>query len=217
MGVDKQRLGVRALLHWTFGRECASIDMPPRPDEEQGTGFGMEYVLIQRAKLGGIKIDTSVGTSSPHEDAEAVAAIVSGLLPQFGGLRMALTIAELARADRLPDCYAGERPRLGPKVWGENQHGRFGQAVVLREYEQVFEQPHPRHPQHMIRRRRSVKEEWVPCIWQPSLESIESARRDYERWWRAIDEIRENLRVARVLRCYEVTDAMPPRKPWVQA
>ena len=55
----KRALGVQAALEWAFRVEQAQLELPVRRgiDEEGfGFGFGMEYVLIQRARLG-CKVD----------------------------------------------------------------------------------------------------------------------------------------------------------------
>ena len=49
----KRALGVQAILEWAFRVEKAQLELPQRRDiDEGGFGFGMEYVLIQRARLG---------------------------------------------------------------------------------------------------------------------------------------------------------------------
>ena len=54
-----REMSVLEALEWAFAREKVRLDLPdPRSVEERGYGFGMEYVLLERAKLGGVKIDT---------------------------------------------------------------------------------------------------------------------------------------------------------------
>ena len=53
----KRALGVQAALEWAFRIEQAQLELPLPPDvTEEGFGFGLEYVLLQRAVLG-CKID----------------------------------------------------------------------------------------------------------------------------------------------------------------
>ena len=100
------------------------LDLPdPRSAEERGYGFGMEYVLLERARLGGVKIDTSIGRSAPHDDAEIIAAVLANLPDLVGGTRMAVCIAELARAGLQPDWRPDAEPRLEPV-----ERNRKGQA-----------------------------------------------------------------------------------------
>lgn len=99
----KRALGVQQFLKWAFGVEKGQLDLPEPPDPEHGDGFGfgLEHVLLQRATLG-YRIDGGrhkIG-SYTHEDAAVVDATVGGLPDALGGKRMAIRIAELARAGR---------------------------------------------------------------------------------------------------------------------
>ena len=92
------------------------LELPPRKDGvEEGFGFGLEYVLLQRAMLG-CKVDGGqhkMGNYT-HPDAEVIAATVAGLPDSLGGIRMAIQVAELARAGLTPRLDAGRRPALRP-------------------------------------------------------------------------------------------------------
>lgn len=105
----KRSLGVQAALEWAFRIEKAQLDLPlPKNVNEEGFGFGLEYVLLQRATLG-CKVDGGkhkIGTYS-HEDSEVIAAIVGGLPDGLGGRRMAIWVAELTRAGLTPDWMPG--------------------------------------------------------------------------------------------------------------
>ncbi len=49
----KRALGVQAALEWAFRVEKAQLELPPPQGViEAGFGFGLEYVLMQRAILG---------------------------------------------------------------------------------------------------------------------------------------------------------------------
>ena len=49
----KRALGVQQALEWAFRVEKAQLELPAPPSaSEEGFGFGLEYVLIQRAALG---------------------------------------------------------------------------------------------------------------------------------------------------------------------
>ena len=53
----KRALGVQAILEWAFQVEKAQLELPQRRDvDEEAYGFGMEYVLMQRARFG-CKVD----------------------------------------------------------------------------------------------------------------------------------------------------------------
>ena len=61
----KRALGVQAILEWAFRVEKAQLELPQRRDiDKEGYGFGMDYVLIQRARLG-CKVDGGVINRSP--------------------------------------------------------------------------------------------------------------------------------------------------------
>ena len=56
-GRVKRALGVQAVLEWAFRVEKAQLELPPPKDVvKEGFGFGLEYVLLQRAALG-CKVD----------------------------------------------------------------------------------------------------------------------------------------------------------------
>jgi hypothetical protein len=77
----KRALGVQAALEWAFRAEQAQLELPPPKDvTEEGFGFGLEYVLLQRAILG-CKVDGGQHKmgSYTHPDAEVIAATVAGM------------------------------------------------------------------------------------------------------------------------------------------
>lgn len=204
---EKKAVGVQQILEWAFGRECAQIRTDPhaRLEGETRPGVDMIWIMAKRAELGGVRIDTSIGRSYPHDDAEIVAAIVENLPSNRGGIGMAIRIAELARAGITPDWMPGARPRVVAREWRENQWGRHAATEVV----DVITHRH---------RGRMVKREvrCCPITYAPSAAYIASARRGYLDWWGALQEVSVNLRCVD-LRDHLVTDAMPPRKPWERA
>lgn len=129
----RRALGVQALLEWAFRVEKARLELPTPSDEvTKGHGFGLEYVLLQRAQLG-CRVDGGryKPEASTHEDAETVAAIVAGLPDKLGGRRMAIRVAELARAGLTPDWMPGAAPRCVPVEIRRNQHGERSVTVVV--------------------------------------------------------------------------------------
>jgi hypothetical protein len=196
---------VQALLEWAFRRECAQLELPGRPDDPPPSphGFGMEYVLLQRMRLGGVRIDTSIGQSFPHEDAETVAAIVSKLADHAGGRRAAISVAEHARAGTTPDWFPGVVAKVEPADWVANRHGRKPATEIVGHY-------------FAISRGRRVRRDirMCPVIYSPHPDVIERGRAAYREWWAALDEIRIQLAASRMLREVAVTTAMPPRAPW---
>ena len=121
---QKRALGVQAILEWAFRVEKARLELPPPKNaEEESSGFGMEYVLIQRAQLG-CQIDGGrhkMG-SYTHVDAEVVAATLAALPDALGGLQMAIRVAELTRAGMTPDWMPNAVPRCVPVEVRRNQH-----------------------------------------------------------------------------------------------
>jgi len=99
----KRALGVQAALEWAFRVEKAQLDLPPPKDvTEEGFGFGLEYVLLQRAALG-CKVDGGQHKmgSYTHPDAEVIAATVAGIPdPKFDKI-----CGYSARSVILPESY----------------------------------------------------------------------------------------------------------------
>ena len=202
----KRALGVQAVLEWAFRVEKAQLELPQRRDiDGEGYGFGMEYVLIQRALLG-CKVDGGGRSSQSytHQDAEIVAATLAGMPDSLGGKPMAIYVAELARAGMTPDWMPGVVPRCVPVATKRNQHGEQSTTVVV-GIERVLHR----------RRWRSVEVLACPVTWRPHPEQIASARRGYEDWWLALDWVRDGLLAGGMLRELEVTGAMPKVRPWL--
>jgi len=206
-GKAKRALGVQAALEWAFRIEKAQLELPPPKDvTDEGFGFGLEYVLLQRAALG-CKIDGGqhkIG-SYTHEDAEVIAATVAGIPDSLGGKRMAIWVAELARAGLTPDWMPGAVPRCVPVEIKRNRHGDRGLSVVVGT-ERV-----------LVRGKwRSVEVRACPVTFRPDARQIEAARRGYEDWWRALGWVRDGLIAGGMLREVEVTAVLPKEQPWTR-
>jgi hypothetical protein len=203
----KRALGVQAALEWAFRVEKAQLELPPPQDvteEGFGFGFGLQYVLLQRAALG-CKIDGGqhkIGGYT-HEDAEVIAATVAGIPDSLGGKRMAIRVAELARAGLTPDWMPGAVPRCVPVEVKRNQHGARATTVVVGT-ERVLARG----------RWRSVEVLACPVTFSPHPHQIDAARQAYDDWWLALDWVREGLIEGGMLREVEVTEAMPKVRPW---
>ena len=201
----KRALGVQAALEWAFRVEQAQLELPPPKDvTDEGFGFGLEYVLLQRAELG-CKIDGGKHKmgSYTHPDAEVIAATVAGMPSDLGGIRMAIQVAELARAGITPDWMPGVTPRCVPLEIKINQHGERATTIVVGT--------------ERVKTRgkwRTVELLACPVTWRPHPEQIASARRGYDDWWQALDWVREGLIAGGMLREVEVTTAMPKAQPW---
>lgn len=201
----KRAMSVQQALEWAFRVEKVQLELPPPQDaEEEGFGFGLEYILLQRAALG-CKVDGGQHKmgSYTHADAETIAAIVAGLPDSLGGKRMAIRVAELARAGLTPDWMPGAVPRCVPVAMKHNQYGGRAVTIVVST--------------ERVRTRgkwRTVEVLACPVTWRPHPEQIASARRSYEDWWQALDWVRDGLATSGMLRDVEVTGVMPKVRPW---
>ena len=207
-GRTKRALGVQAALEWAFRVEKAQLELPlPQDVTEEGFGFGLEYVLIQRAILG-CKIDGGQHKlgSYTHEDAEVIAACVAGIPDAMGGKRMAIRVAELARAGLTPDWMPGAVPRCVPVEVKRNQHGERASTIVVGTARVLTRG-----------KWRTVEVLACPVTFSPHPRQIEAARRAYDDWWQALDWIRDGLIAGGMLREVEVTAAIPTARPWAQS
>jgi hypothetical protein len=201
----KRALGVQAALEWAFRVEQAQLELPVRRDiGDEGFGFGMEYVLLQRAALG-CKVDGGQHKmgSYTHPDAEVIAATVAGIPDSLGGIRMAIRMAELARAGLTPDWLPGVVPRCVPVDFKRNRHGDRAVSVVVGT------------DKILVRGKwRTVEIRACPVTFSPDPKQIEAAWRAYDDWWRALGYVREGLVAGGMLRDVEVSGMMPKLKPW---
>ena len=201
----KRTINVQAALEWAFRIEKAQLELPlPEHMTEEGFGFGLEYVLLQRAALG-CKVDGGqhkIGGFT-HEDAEVIAATVAGLPDSLGGKRMAIRVAELARAGLTPDWMPGAVPRCVPVDIKRNRHGDRAVSVVVGT-ERVL----------IKGKWRSVEVRACPVTFRPDVRQIEAARRGYEEWWRALGWVQDILVSGTLLRDLEISSAMPRNQPW---
>ena len=205
-GCPKRVMTVQQAVEWAFRVEYAQLELPEPPDPErvQGFGFGLEYVLMQRAALG-CKVDGGqhkIGNYT-HEDAEVIAATVAGMPDNLGGIRMAIRVAELARAGLTPDWMPGAVPRCVPVDIKRNRHGDRAVSVVVGT-ERVL----------IKRKWRTIEVRACPVTWRPHPQQIASDRRGYEDWWAALDWVRDGLLAGGMLREVQVAEVMPKVRPW---
>ena len=204
-GRVKRALGVQAALEWAFRVEKAELDLPvPENRTGESYGYGLEHVLLQRAALG-CRIDGGrhkIG-SYTHEDAEVIAACVAGMPDAMGGRRMAIRVAELARAGLTPDWLPGAVPRCVPVEVKRNQHGERAATTVVGTARVLSRG-----------KWRSVDILACPVTFSPHPHQIEAAHRAYDDWWHALGWIRDGLIAGGMLREVELTQAMPRRKQW---
>ena len=201
----KRPLGVQAALEWAFRVERAQLELPvPKNVSEEGFGFGLEYVLLQRGALG-CKVDGGQHKmgSYTHADAEVIAATVAGMPDSLGGIRMAISLAEMAQAGITPNWMPGAVPHCVPVDIKRNRHGDRAVSVVVGT-ERVM----------VSGKWRTIEVRACPVTWRPHPEQITSARRCYEDWWQALAWVRDGLVAGGMLRETLVGAAMPKVRPW---
>lgn len=205
--VERRHVGVWELICWAFQREKIGLDFDGEDLAEPQPCFGMEYILIEQARLG-CRVDGG-GRSPRHHDADIVAATLAVLPEGCGGRRMACEIAELARSGMTPEY--GRTPSVKPADIVENQHGWRAKTEDAAKLG-------PEGWPHQARRNRkggivydAVK--FCPVSIRPTVQEQGAMRRRYLLWWSALFEIRSAMQLSH-LTSFVVTDAMPPRAPW---
>lgn len=204
-GAAPREISILGLIEWAFQRECASLDF----DELASTAgerpsVSPLWVLAERRHIG-CKIDGG-GTSEPHPDADIVASALAALPDARGGRRMAIWIAELARAGLRPDWMKGAVTRCVPVEIQQHKHG-------------VFAKSEPCGTVKVLSRGRikEVELRWCPVTFTPTAQQIAGARRAYLNWWDALHDLRFQFQCYGGLTAWRVIDDMPPRQPWIKS
>lgn len=204
-------VSIRQLLEWAFRVERASVDFGPAADiVNPPRTVGMEFILIERARLG-CQVDGG-GRSNTHPDADTVASAVAALPEANGGRRMAIWIAELAREGAEPDWMPGARPRLEPVEMHINQFGQTPATADAAILGARGWQPTRR----VSRKGRQHLDPvlYTPCHWPVRAETIAAARRRWLDWCMALLTLRTSFQVYGGLTAFRLTDEMPPVQPW---
>jgi len=200
----KRDVGVLQLIEWAFQREHASLEF----DEiarEAGARPGVDTVWhLMESKSLGCRVDGG-GRSDPHHDADIVASALAVLPEVYGGRRMALQIAELARAGLSPDWISDVQPSCEPVEWKRCKHGRYGHQEACRSIGQ-------RWPADQL----GVKSNgnWCPVTYTNTARDVAAARRRYLAWFGALLELRHVFQISCHLTSFVVTSSMPDRNPW---
>lgn len=120
----------------------------------------------------------------------------------IGGKRMAIRVAELARAGLTPDWMPGAVPRCVPVGVKHTQQGERAVTAVV-------------GTARILSRGkwRSVDIVACPVTFLPHPCQIEAARCGYHDWWQALGWIRNLLITGGMLWEVEVTEAMPRVRP----
>lgn len=198
-----REMSIQRALEWAFRDECAQMHNDEVLESSGGVRDGVDtiYVLMQRGALG-CKVDGG-GSSSPAWDAEIIASTVASLPINYGGKRMAIQIAELARAGSEPDWMRGAQTRCVPVEWRNSKHGPHAKTEVVRTIEYVW-------------RGRKMKRQDMACpvTYYPTATQIAARRRNYLSWYGALLWIRQELQTLNILSQVALTDAMPQLSPW---
>lgn len=201
-GRVRRQISIQSLLEWAFADECASIDF-----EDAGTlavGYGSMGNAGLMADYGALGCRVSGGGRSlPDPDADLVAAAVAVLPEGCGGRRMAVQIAELARARAMPDAFFGVQPRCEPKGWRVNQNGRRAETQSLGIEIDSSGRKARRHNVLVC-----------PVVYRPDGGQVAAARRNYLQWWSALSELRITFEIHGNLSRWAVDECMPPMTPW---
>ena len=205
----RQALPIRAALEWAFGNECASLDFAEDQGDNARPGVSPLWTVIQRGQLG-CKVDGG-GWNPPARDADIIASAVAHLPPVIEGRpmgrRMALRIAELARAGAAPDWGRDLRPQCIPQGWKcENQYGPQAVTEVVR-YEKV------------IHRERVTEVPVLACpvTYTATADTIARLHQGWQDWCTALAWLALDLRSRGILDRVTITAVLPDPEPWVTA
>lgn len=202
--VGKLEVGVLDLIEWAFQREKVGLDFN-EIERETGArpGFGIEYLMILQAQLG-CRVEGG-GSSPRHPDADMVAAALACLPEFYGGRRMAIRIAELARVGERPDWRLDGLASCTPIAWRGSKHGQFAVTEACTDLG-------VRWPASQLTER--LKGQWCRVSYSNLSGEAAARRRRYTAWWGALLELRQNLQMCCSLTSFTVSNAMPERAPW---
>lgn len=201
----RQVLSIRAALEWAFGTERAGLDFAESQGDNARPGVSPLWTVIQRGQLG-CKVDGG-GWNPPAHDADIIASAVAHLPAAMGGRRMALRIAELARAGQAPDWGEGLRPQCIPQGWRcENQFGPQAVTEVV-GVERITSRG----------RSRDFPVLACPVTYTASPDTIERVRAAYHAWCGALAWLACDLRSRGILDRVTITAVLPDPEPWGRA
>ncbi len=203
---DGRRLiGVRGLLEWAFGVECARLEFddvvgvgPSGFANRSSTANICDMLALGDEPGVGVKVDQFVGQSHPHPDADVVVGAVRNTLiwPD------AVMVAQYARSAQLPVWDLGA-PVVTPR---RQSRGRYAGGKVKTEAGDPI--------------RYKSKRGWVSCKPRycpvdiyPTAQQISAARRGYLNWYSCLMSVRSAI-PSDDLKKFVLTKAMPVRQPW---
>jgi hypothetical protein len=208
----RRQIDIWGLIVWAFQREAAQLDLQRDGvvgDWLQGFGYtSMTAIIAEHEKLG-CRVDGG-GRSDPHPDADLVASALSVLSEGCGGHRMALTIAEHARANTLPDWRV--ETSIVPREWFTNRHGRTAKTADTVGLGSAGWPAQVRINRKGVRVTDPVL--CCPVIVCGGPAEFASRRRHWLLFRSALLELRASFQFASDLTSWSVTDQLPPLRPW---
>lgn len=200
----REIVGVRTVLEWAFGSECAQLerdDIDAAPAQTlSSTGAVMDMLKLGFEPGVGVRVDRTRGRSLPHHDADLVADAVRASVRWS----LAVQVAEHARAASAPRWDLGP-VRCVPCAWTMRGPGagRLGKSHVAERI------------RYQSRRGWITRDVLVtPVTYAPTVSQVAAARRGYLDWWGALRSVLGHLRHVD-LDAFVLSDALPPRRPWL--
>lgn len=207
MRAATREMSIQQALEWAFAIERAQIDF----DELGAHEFdrpGVDNIwILQRQHELGCRVDGG-GSSDPHPDAQIIAAAVEALPIEMGGRRMALLVAECARARRAPDWREDERRGIVPCGWDMTDDGEW-LATTRKLPEQVYRVAKSR--------KKTYRPELCPISYTGSASVLAKRRRDYLAWYGALLHLLGQLSWGDAFTAIRLVDGLPSVSPWNSA
>ena len=202
-----REMTIQQALEWAFAVERAQIDF----DETGAHEFdrpGIDNLwILQRQRELGCRVDGG-GSSDPHPDAQIIAASVEALPIGVGGRRMALLVAECARARRAPEWRADERRAVVPSGWDMTDAGEW--LARTRKLDSVtFRDARSRV--------KAYRPEFCPVTYTGSAAALAHRRREYLAWYGALLHLLADLSWCGAFTVLKLVDGLPDLAPWNSA
>ncbi|MCV2448474.1 hypothetical protein [Paracoccus sp. DMF] len=192
-----REMSIMEALHWAFATEKAQLDFDLTGAHEfDRPGIDPIWRGMQMATLG-CAVDGGGGGSARDTaaDAHIIASAVETLPEGCGGQRMALMVAELARAGIAPDW----RAQLRVEQDGYATVRSMDRAGIWK-----YRTP--------CRHTQVVRGEFCPIIYTGTARCAAAKRREYLGWIGALYDLHSRLDGA--LWSITLTDQFPPLAPW---
>ncbi|UFS64383.1 hypothetical protein LO749_09400 [Paracoccus denitrificans] len=202
-----REMTIQQALEWAFAVEHARIDF----DETGAHEFdrpGVDTIwILQRHRELGCRVDGG-GTSDPHPDAQIIAAAVEALPIGVGGRRMALLVAECARARRVPDWREEERRGVLPCGWDMTDDGEW--LAGTRKLD-------PQTYRDRKGFKKTYRPEICPISYTGTAVVLAKRRREYLAWYGALLHLLYELSWCSGFTAIRIVDGLPDRSPWISS